>query len=140
MADELLTCLHCGHQWKPNKRSKGFPKECPKCKSQTWMNYPKIKKYTKDCTQVFVSEQTYESLLRKRSCPKETVASIVDRLLLQDDTISKTVVYENKPKSHAIYIMLEAKEKLLKIKNDNDIKSYDEALWRVRHNVRNRKN
>jgi predicted Zn-ribbon and HTH transcriptional regulator len=39
MTEELLECLHCGHKWKPNKLSNGFPKCCPECKSYKWGEY-----------------------------------------------------------------------------------------------------
>lgn len=139
-SDELLECLHCGHKWKPNRLSNGFPKQCPnhKCHSLHWAEYPIRDRYTQDNISIKISDKVYENLYRFKLFPSESFARVIDRLML-DCTPSLTITYRSKPKPHHINISIDSKLKLVEIKNYRNWKSLDEALWRVMNNDTNRK-
>lgn len=130
MTNELLECLHCGHKWKPNRLSNGFPKQCPMCKSTRWKEYPMRTKYLSECVGVYVSDKVYENLFRLKHEPHETFASVVDRLM-ENASPSVTIIYKCKPKPYYIKISTNSRDKLLEIKGYIKAKSLDEALWKV---------
>jgi hypothetical protein len=104
-----LKCLHCSHEWQPNKNSKGFPKQCSNCHSRRWEQFPIKDRYTSGNNEIFVSDRVFENLYRLKAFPHESFARVIDRIV--KGAPSETIVYHNKPKIHCIVVSPAGKEK-----------------------------
>lgn len=89
-----------------------------------------------------LSDKTFEHMWRLLSLRRGenlvSFALIVDELL-ENPTLSETILYRNKTLNHSMRISKESYEKLNALKKEHGIKRIDEVLWRVMHNDTTRK-
>ena len=79
---------------------------------------------------VRLSDKCYSMLLRKQLRLDESLQDVIQRLV-DKNTCSLTVMYQNLKLNHRIYVNLELKKKLYEIKTVCGIKKYDEVIWRL---------
>jgi predicted CopG family antitoxin len=101
----------------------------------------KRKKYlTKESSKtITVSCQVHERLLRRRLYPNETIAQVLDRLIINDVLVFDLYYDKNQVKdTTSVNVSLIAQQKLKELKINNNLKSMNEVLWRLMSNDANR--
>jgi FMN phosphatase YigB (HAD superfamily) len=134
-ATNTFTCVNCGYQWKPNKRSYYYPTHCPSCK--LFWDRMRIREKKRDITKVKpinISIELKQRLLRRKKYTYESLTDVVVRVL-ENDVLSMSIFYDKKQFREdarvCITVTPESLAKLKDLKKRYKISSYNEVIWRL---------
>lgn len=79
---------------------------------------------------ISVSDKCYSMLLRRQSFSGESLNCVINRLV-NENKYSTTAIYQKNELNHSIFVDLELKKILYKIKSEHNLRRYDEVIWRI---------